>query len=205
MRRAASTIAAAVAVAWAGVTLTACMPWTEPAPSPTPSIASPDLTPTPVAGVACQDRFTAKVEWGTDPATPKSAYLALTNVGDAACSLTGFPTETALLGASGPIETVGYGLDGAPTADAEGRAGEVVTVEPGERAYVWARISRTDARASDDPCRLPVAATGVTLVLPGASEPIVAAADVEVCVDEDADDLQVGPVDSEPRPASGDG
>ncbi|WP_438854212.1 hypothetical protein [Agromyces sp. M3QZ16-3] len=76
---------------------------------------------------------------------------------------------------------------------------------PGGRAYVWARISRTDARTSDDPCRLPVSATGVTMVLPGASAPVVAPADVEVCVDDDADDLQVGPVDSEPRPASDDG
>jgi hypothetical protein len=97
---------------------------------------------------------------------------------------------------------VGYGLEGAPTADAYGRAGEVVTVHPGERAFIWARIARTADRAGDDPCELPVAMIGVTLILPDASVAVVAPADAEVCLDTDADDLQVGPIDSQPRPAS---
>jgi len=156
----------------------------------------------PSEDVRCQDHFTAEIEWGTDPAAPNTAYIAVTNAGDAPCSLSGFPTETALLSTSGPIETVGYGVDGAPTADAYGRAGDVVTVEPGARAFIWARIARTAYRDSDDPCELPVAMTGVTLTLPDASTPVVARADAEVCVDTDADDLQVGPIDSQPRTAS---
>ena len=188
-----------------GATLVACTPSDDLPPSPTPSTTLAAPTPTAPDGARCQDRFTAEIEWGTDPAAPNSAYIALSNTGDAACSLSGFPSETAFLSASGPIETVGYGLDGSATADEYGRAGEVVTVAPGERAYIWARISQTADRASDAPCRFPVAATGVTLVLPDASAPIVAPADIEVCVDADADDLQVGPVDSEPRTASAGG
>lgn len=188
-----------------GATLVACTPANEPPPQPAPSTMLAAPTPTPSDDAPCQDRFTAEIEWGTDPATPNTAYIALTNTGDAACSLTGFPSESAFLSESGPIETVGYGLDGSATADEYGRAGEVVTVAPGERAYIWARISQTADRASAAPCQFPVTATGVTLVLPGASAPIVAPADFEVCMDADADDLQVGPVDSEPRPASAGG
>ena len=95
---------------------------------------------------------------------------------------------------------MGYGVAGAPTADAYGRAGEVVTVNPGERAFIWARIARTADRDSDDPCELPVAMTGVTLTLPDSSAPVVARADAEVCLDTDADDLQVGPIDHNPDP-----
>lgn len=188
----------------AAATLVACTASgtqaSQPSPAPTATAA-----PMPSEDVPCQDRFIAEIEWGTDPAAPSTAYLALTNTGDAACSLFGFPSESAFLSASGPVETVGYDLEGAPTVDAFGRAGDVVTVDPGERAFVWARIAQTADRAGDDPCELPVAAIGVTLVLPGASEPVIAPADVEVCVDTDADDLQVGPIDSEPRPASAEG
>ncbi|WP_344377594.1 DUF4232 domain-containing protein [Agromyces tropicus] len=205
MRRARSAALGGIVTVWAGATLSACTFGIAPSEPSAPSTASSADAPSPTVDGPCPDHFTARVEWGADPAAPTTAYLALTNVGESACTLTGFPTDTALLGASGPIETVGYGLDGSPTADARGRAGVAVTVEPGEAAYVWARISRTAARPSDDPCRLPVAATGVALVLPGASAPIVAPVDAEVCVDDDADDLQVGPVDSERRPASADG
>lgn len=205
MRNAASRFIVGLVALSVGATLVACTPSNEPSPQPAPSTTLAAPTPTPSDGARCQDRFTAAIEWGTDPATPNTAYIALTNTSDAACSLTGFPSETAFLSASGPIETVGYGLDGSATADEYGRAGEVVTVAPGERAYIWARISQTADRASDAPCQFPVAATGVTLLLPGASAPIVAPADIEVCMDADADDLQVGPVDSESRPASAGG
>ena len=77
-----------------------------------------------------------------------------------------------------------------------------MTVDPGERAFIWARIARTADRASDDPCEFPVATIGVTLILPDASAAVVAPADAEVCLDTDADDLQVGPIDAQPRPAS---
>lgn len=173
---------------------------TPAAPSPTATAA-----PTPSADVACQDQFTAEIAWGGDPAAPKTSYIAITNTGDSDCSLSGFPSDAAFLGRSGPIETVGYELAGAPTADAYGRAGEVVTVAPGERAYIWARIARMSDRADDAPCQFPVATIGVTLTLPEASVPIVATADTEVCLDTDADDLQVGPIDSQPRPASAEG
>lgn len=205
MRNAASRFIVGLVALSVGATLVACTPSNEPSPQPAPSTTLAAPTPTPSDDAPCQDRFTAEIEWGTDPATPNTAYIVLTNTGDAACSLTGFPSESAFLSESGPIETVGYGLDGSATADEYGRAGEVVTVAPGERAYIWARISQTADRASDAPCRFPVTATGVTLVLPGASAPIVAPADFEVCMDADADDLQVGPVDSDPRPASAGG
>ncbi|MGW4928074.1 DUF4232 domain-containing protein [Agromyces sp. NPDC004153] len=205
MSSAASRFAVGLLAVWTGATLTACTPSTEPTPEPAPSttLTAPTPTSTPPEGVPCQDQFIAQIEWGTDPAAPQSAYIALTNTGDTDCSLSGFPSETAFLGASGPIETVGYGVEGSATADDYGRAGEVVTVAPGQRAYIWARIAQTADRPS--PCQFPVAATGVTLVLPDASGPIVAPVDIEVCVDADEDDLQVGPVDSEPRPASGGG
>jgi hypothetical protein len=202
MSTAASSLLLGPAIICAGVALTACTPVNAPTPPPSPSTTLTAPTPAPSDDAACQDRFTAQIDWNVDPAAPNSAYLALTNIGDTACSLSGFPSEAAFLGESGPIETVGYGLDGSPTADEYGRAGDVVTVDPGERAYIWARISQTVNRASDDPCEFPVAAKGVTLVLPEASTPIVAPAEIEVCMDADEDDLQVGPVDSEPRPAS---
>jgi hypothetical protein len=202
MTTAASLRLVGSAMLCAGIALTACTAVDAPTPPPTPTTALTTPTPAPSDDLACQDRFTAQIEWDVDPAAPDTAYLALTNVGDTACSLSGFPSEAAFLGASGPIETLGYGLDGAPTADEYGRADDVVTVDPGERAYIWARISQTVNRASDDPCQFPVTATGVTLILPEASAPIVAPADIEVCTDADGDDLQVGPVDSEPRPAS---
>ncbi|KRE23449.1 DUF4232 domain-containing protein [Agromyces sp. Soil535] len=202
MRSAASTFLVGLVAISTAATLAACTASdtqaSQPAPAPTAAAA-----PTPSEDVRCQDHFAAEIEWGTDPAAPNTAYIAVTNTGDAACSLSGFPSETAFLSASGsPIETLGYDLEGAPTADAYGRAGEVVTVDPGERAFIWARIGRTADRTSDDPCRLPVAMTGVTLMLPDASTPVVAPADAEVCLDTDADDLQVGPIDSQPRPAS---
>lgn len=205
MRHVSSPFLLGLVAVSAGTTLAACTPSNEPRPPVVPSTTLAAPTPMPSQDAPCQDRFTAQIEWGEDPAAPSSAYIVLTNTGDESCSLSGFPHETAFLSESGPIETVGYGLDGSPTADEYGRAGEVVTVAPGERAYIWARISRTVDRAGADPCRLPVAATGVTLVLPAASAPIVAPADIEVCVDADADDLQVGPVDSEARPASAGG
>lgn len=201
MRSAASTFLVGLAAVSTAATLVACTaPDTQAsqsAPAPTAAAA-----PTPSDDVRCQDQFTAEIEWGTDPAAPNTAYLAVTNTGDAACSLSGFPSESAFLSASGPVETVGYGLEGAPTADAYARAGDVVTVQPGERAFIWARIARTADRAGDDPCEFPVAITGVTLILPDASAPVVAPADAEVCLDTDADDLQLGPIDSQPRPAS---
>jgi len=201
MRSAASTFLVGLAAVSTAATLVACTaPDTRASQSaPAPTAAA---EPTPSEDVRCQDQFTAGIEWGPDPAAPNTSYIAVTNTGDAACSLSGFPSESAFLSASGPVETVGYGLEGAPTADAYGRAGEVVTVQPGERAFIWARIARTASRAGDDPCELPVAITGVTLVLPDASAPVVAPADAEVCLDTDADDLQLGPIDSQPRPAS---
>lgn len=205
MRNAASPFLVGLVAVSVGATLAACTPSNPPPPQAAPSPTHTATTPTPTDDAPCQDRFTAQIEWGDDPTAPNSAYIALTNTGDEPCSLSGFPDETAFLSESGPIETVGYGLDGSPTADEYGRAGEVVTVAPGERAYIWARISQTVNRASDDPCQFPAAATGVTLVLPGASAPIVAPADIEVCMDADVDDLQVGPIDSEPRPASAGG
>jgi hypothetical protein len=204
MRSAASRCLVVLVTVCAAATLVACTvsspQATQPAPSPSATAAA-----TPSGDVPCQDHFTAEIEWGAGTAAPNTAYIAVTNTGDAACSLSGFPSETAFLSTSGPIETVGYGLEGAPTADAYSRAGEVVTVDPGERAFIWARIARTAHRAIEDPCELPVATTGVTLMLPGASAPVVAPADAEVCLDTDADDLPVGPVDSEPRPASAGG
>lgn len=201
MRSAASAFLVGLMAISTAATLVAC---TESSPQETPPAPSPSATAAPTLSedVRCQDQFTAEIEWGTDPAAPNTAYIALTNTGDAACSLAGFPSETAFLSASGPIETVGYDVAGAPTADAYGRAGEVVTVDPGERAFIWARIARTADRDSDDPCQLPVAMTGVTLTLPDASASVVARAHAEVCLDTDADDLQVGPIDSQPRPAS---
>ena len=205
MRNPAFRFLVGVVLVSVGATVAACTPSNDPPPKAAPSTTLAAPTPTPSDGARCEDRFTAQIDWGTDPAAPSTAYIALTNTGDAPCSLSGFPSEPAFLSEAGPIETVGYGLDGSPTADEYGRASEVVTVAPGERAYIWARISQTADRASDAPCQFPVAATGVTLVLPGASTPIVAPADIEVCMDADADDLQVGPVDSEPRPASAGG
>lgn len=167
-----------------------------------PPTSSPELlgTPAPTENGPCQNTFSAHIELGTDPSAPKTAYLVLTNDGDAPCSLSGFPGEAAYVGESGPIETLGY--EGSPTVDEYGRAGEVVAVDPGERAYVWLRISRTSTRGVEDPCEFPSVTKGVTVVLPGASAPVVAATDTEVCLDTDADDLQVGPVDTQPRPAS---
>ena len=202
MRSAASTFLVGLVTISAAATLAACTAMntqaSQPAPSPTAAAA-----PTPSEDVPCQDQFTAEIIRGTDPAAPNTAYIALTNAGDTACSLSGFPSESAFLGASGPIETVGYGLEGAPTADAYGRAGDLVTVDPGGRAFIWARIALTADRA--DPCELPVATTGVTLTLPDATAPVVAPLEAEVCLDIDADDLQIGPIDSQPRPASAGG
>ena len=204
MRRTAFTFLVGLAAFSVAATLVACTESSPQATQPAPS-TSAAAAPTPSGGVPCQDQFTAEIQWRTDPAAPNTAYIAITNTGDAACSLSGFPSETAFLSASGPIETVGYGLEGAPTADAYGRAGEVVTVHRGERALIWARIARTADRAGDDPCELPVAMIGVALVLPDASAAVVAPADAEVCLDTDADDLQVGPIDSKPRPATTEG
>ena len=204
MRTASSAVLMGLMTISAAAFLAACTAsntqTTPAAPSPTATAA-----PMPSDDVACQDRFTAEVAWGGDPAAPKTSYIAITNTGDSDCSLSGFPSDAAFLGRSGPIETLGYELAGAPTADAYGRAGEVVTVAPGERAYIWARIARISDRAEDAPCQFPVATIGVTLTLPEASAPIVATADTEVCLDTDADDLQVGPIDSQPRPASAEG
>lgn len=205
MGNAASRFLVGLLIASVVATLAACAPSEAPddppATSTTPA-ASAEPPPTQSDEGPCQDHFAAQIEWGTDPSAPKEAYVAVTNTGDETCSLSGFPSEAALLSASGPIETVGYGLDGAPTADDHGRASQVVTVASGDRAYIWARISRTSNRASDDPCQFPAAATGLTLVLPDASAPIIAPVEAEVCLDTDADDLQVGPIDSQPRPAS---
>lgn len=188
----------------AAATLAACTAMntqaSQSAPSPTGA-----AIPTPSADVPCQDQFTAEIIQGTDPAAPNTAYIALTNAGDTVCSLSGFPSESAFLGTSGPIESVGYGLEGAPTADLYGRTGDLVTVDPGGRAFIWARIALTADRAGDDPCEFPVATTGVTLTLPDATAPVVAPLDAEVCLDTDADDLQVGPIDSQPRPAAAGG
>lgn len=204
MRRAASAFLVGLAAVAAAATLVACTASSPqeapPAPSSTATAAA-----TPSGVVPCQDHFTAEIQWGTDTAAPNTAYIAITNTGDAACSLSGFPSETAFMSTSGPIETVGYGLEGAPTADVFGRADDVVKVDPGGRAYIWARIARTADRAGDDPCEFPVTMTGVTLTLPDASAPIVAPVEAEVCLDADADDLQVGPIDSQPRPASAGG
>ncbi|GAA4384447.1 DUF4232 domain-containing protein [Agromyces bauzanensis] len=182
-------------------TLTACTPSnTQPSPpAPSATLAAP--TPTPSEDGPCQNHFTAQIEWGTDSAAPNSAYITLTNAGETVCTLTGFPSETAFLGDSGPIETLGY--ESSPTADAYGRAGVAVTVPPGGHAYIWAKISQTANR--ETPCEFPVATAGVTLVLPGGSAPVVAPTHAEVCLDTDSDDLQVGPVDSQPRPASAGG
>jgi len=201
MRSAAFTFLVGLVTISAAATLAACTATNTQAPQPAPSPTAA-AAPTPSEDVPCQDDFTAEIEWGTDPTAPNTAYIAVTNTGDAVCSLSGFPNETAFLSASGPIETLGYDFEGAPTADAYGRAGEIVMVDPGERAYIWARIARTADRASDDPCEFPIATTGVTLMLPNASAPVVAPLDAEVCLDTDADDLQVGPIDSQPRPAS---
>ena len=180
--------------------MSGCTPTTPHSPQPTPSATLAAPTPVPSEDLPCQNDFTAHIEWGTDPTVTGTAYIALTNAGDAVCSLSGFPSEAAFLGEFGLIETLGY--EGSPTADDYDRADGVVTVAPGERAYVWARISLTADRASDAPCKFPVATTGVTLLLPSASAPVVAPADAEVCLDTDSDDLQVGPIDSQPRPAS---
>lgn len=201
---AASTLLVGLVTISAAATLAACTAMNTQASQPAPS-STAAAVPAPSEDVPCQDQFTAEIIRGTDPAAPNTAYIALTNTGDAVCSLSGFPSESAFLGASGPIETVGYGLEGAPTADAYGRAGDLVTVDPGGRAFIWARIALTADRAGDDPCELPVATTGVTLTLPAATAPVVAPLDAEVCLDTDADDLQVGPVDSQPRPASAGG
>lgn len=203
MRSTASTFLVGLVTISAAATLAGCTAMnTQASQSAAPSPTAATI-PTPSADVPCQDQFTAEIIRGTDPAAPNTAYIALTNAGEAACSLSGFPSESAFLGASGPIETVGYGLEGAPTADAYGRAGDLVTVDPGGRAFIWARIALTADRA--DPCELPAATTGVTLTLPDATAPVVAPLDAEVCLDIDADDLQVGPIDSQPRPASAGG
>lgn len=182
-------------------TLTACTPSNTQPSSPRPSATFAASTPTPPEDGPCQDHFTAQIEWGTDSAAPNSAYITLTNVGETVCSLAGFPSEAAFLGDSGPIETLGY--ESSPTADEYGRAGVAVTVPPGGHAYIWAKISQTVNR--ETPCEFPVATAGVTLVLPGGSAPVVAPTHAEVCLDTDSDDLQVGPVDSQPRPASAGG
>ena len=209
MSGAAFTFLVGLTAVGAAVTLVGCT-GPDARVSPSASTPAPTVTaaptaaadPTPADGDRCEDRFTAEIQRGGDPAAPNTAYIVVTNTGDTACSLSGFPSESAFLSSSGPVTTVGYEFEGAPTADAYERAGEVVTVQPGARAYIWARFARTADRAADDPCELPVAVIGVTLKLPGASAPVVAAAQAEVCVDADVDDLQVGPVDSEPRPAS---
>ena len=203
MRSAASAFLVGLVAVVAAATLVAC---TESSPQEMPPApSSTAAAPAPSGDVPCHDHFTAEIQWGTDAASPNTAYVAITNTGDAACSLSGFPSETAFMSTSGPIETVGYGPEGAPTADEFGRADDVVKVDPGERAYIWARIARTQDRAGDDPCEFPVTMTGVTLTLPDASAPIVAPAAAEVCLVADAVDLQVGPIDSQPRPASAGG
>lgn len=165
-------------------------------PEPTASASATQSAP-PAADIPCQDEFSAQIESGPEPTVPNVAYVVLTNEGDVDCALSGFPSDATYVDQSGPIETLSYSLD---VADDYGRAGAVITVAPGDRAYVWAWVVQTASRS--EACDFPVPTTGVSLTLPGASAPVVARAAMEVCLDQEKDDLRVGPVDSEPRPAS---
>jgi uncharacterized protein DUF4232 len=187
---------AGLALAAAGCTFPGT-PAAEPTVAPTPTAAA---TPVPAPAGACQDAFSAAIEWDTVPGVPQVAYVVLTNDGSAACSLTGFPSEVRYVDASGSRLTLGY--DGVGPVDAFDRSATPVIVEPGAHAYVWTWILQNAERDGTNPCKFPATAPGLGLTLPGATRPVVAAAGVDVCLDGLADNVQYGPVDSEPRSAS---
>lgn len=187
---------AGLALALAGCTFSST-PVAEPTAPPT---ATGTTTPVPVAAGPCQDAFSPAIEWDSDPEVPQVAYIVVTNNGAAACSLTGFPSAIRYVDEDGSSLTVGYESMG--STDDFDRSATPVVVDPGAQAYIWTWILQNADRDGSNTCQFPGTAAGLGLTLPGATRPIVAPADLEICLDDAADDVKYGPVDSERRMAS---
>jgi len=183
-----------------GLALTGCTlpidPVVPDAAGPTRGAPTPtsEAAPTPAA---CQDEFSAELLWNPESEVPVTATIRLTNEGAAPCDLTGFPGGVEFLADGHPL-TISY--DQAEQADGFDRAGTTVTVDPGASAYVWIWVRRGEPVVGAPTCEFPATATELSLTLPGATAPVIAPAELEVCTDEQV--LKYGPVDAEQRVAA---
>lgn len=197
MHNVARLVAAAGAVL-TGIALSGCtLPIDPVRPDATSPAAAAAASVAATEPAACQDEFSADLRWDPDREVPVTAVVQLTNGGARRCDLTGFPGGVEFLADGHPL-TVSY--DQGEQADGFDRAGTTVTVDPGASAYVWIWVDRGEPEAGAPPCEFPAATTELALTLPGATVPVTAPAEIEVCTDERM--LRYGPVDSEPRVAA---
>ena len=192
-------LAAAAGAMLVGLALTGCTFPIEPvltdAASPPASTPSPPVEATEPA--ACQDGFSAQLQWYPREDVPVMATVDLTNEGDAPCDLTGFPSGVEFIADGHPL-SISY--EQAEQVDGFDRAGTTVTVEAGASAYVWIWVDRAEPEAGGPVCEFPASATDLTITLPGGTAPITTPAPIEICTDELM--LRYGPVDSERRVAA---
>ena len=145
--------------------------------------------------VACADEFDFSILESTyDPAVPQVSWIAVTNDGESSCELTGFPTIT--------FEADDAAAVGALSeADAFQRAGDPVSVPAGGKAYIWTWVTTADLQ--QDSCDVPTAVRALNVTLPGATKSVSVDRSFTICLGSSpVGDIQVGPVDSEPRTAS---
>lgn len=173
--------------------LTGCATGGSPEANPSASASNePSQSSTRVPD-SCEDEFKAVLLEDPD-GTPGVEYLELTNVGSAECTITGIPTLTLL-------DATGTAIGTMSQSDAYGRAATPQHVAPGKQAYVWFHV--VDAANVNGECGESLNVSGIATTLAKASEPIVVGKTFDVCTsDALMTDVQVGPVDSEPRPAS---
>ncbi|WP_105034828.1 DUF4232 domain-containing protein [Cryobacterium aureum] len=174
--------------------LSGCSAITEPT-TVVPSISSSEPTTTATESpAACADLFGISVlESDYDPAVPQVSWLAFTNEGDSPCELTGFPEITLNSDDTAGVATLSE-------ADAFDRATDSVAVPAGGNAYIWTWVTTADLL--QDSCALPTAVQGLNVTLPGATKSLTVDRTFTICLGSPSGDIQVGPVDSEPRTAS---
>lgn len=169
------------------------------ASEPTAVIPSTDASEPSAAATespaVCADEFDFSVLESTyDPAVPQVSWLAVTNEGESSCELTGFPKIT-----FEADDAAGVGV--VSEADAFQRADEPVSVPAGGNAYIWTWVTTADLQ--QDSCDVPNAVRALNVTLPGATKSVSVDRAFTICLGSSpAGDIQVGPVDSEPRTAS---
>ena len=174
--------------------LSGCAAITDPADVvPSNSSSEPTMTATE-SPAACADLFDISVlESDYDPAVPQVSWLVVTNEGESSCELTGFPEVTFSADDAADVAIV-------TEADAFDRGAVAVSVPAGEQAYIWTWVTTADLQ--QESCDEPTAVTGLNVTLPGGTTPVSVDRAFTICLGSPSGDIQVGPVDSEPRTAS---
>ncbi|MGG7510482.1 DUF4232 domain-containing protein [Plantibacter sp. YIM 135249] len=182
---------AIAAVPLAALALAGCSVGSASEPGPAPTAAK--ATTTPVTSPNCPDAFTATLL--PDPTgTPGIHYIDLVNTGQTSCELTGFPDITLIGPADEPT--------GRPAeTDVDDRGRTPVTVEPNGHAYAWIHLVESENGHAD--CTSPAQVSALSLRVPEASEPVTIDYSFTACADSPLlAQIQIGPVDSEPRSPS---